>query len=167
MSRIVRATVLGLLLTFGLGLMQRHGYHADDAVSSKWYTQTIASLPMMMAGTAHQPFVRRQFVPLVIRGVDGIVPIPWESAADRGLTSLRLLQPLLFVGGPLGGWLSALCLTVWLCAFAVFAFVLESEARHYGSKFARLAEHPRAFGDWWPIIFSLVACGGVLPATPQ
>jgi hypothetical protein len=163
MNRIVRAMALGLLLTVGLGLMQRHGYHADDPVSSKWYTQTIASLPMMIDGTAHQPFVRRQFVPLVIRSIDHVTPISWAAAADSELTSVRLLQPILFVSGPLGGWYSALCLLVWFCAFAIFAYVLEFEARHYGSELAPLGVVPRALRHWLPIVFSLIACGGVLP----
>jgi hypothetical protein len=125
---LLRAIALGFLSTIALGVIA----NPKPRYSPKGVLLHFPDLMQEMEdGTAGQPFVRRQFVPFLLRAAHDVQPTGSPSKEDQWLASKRLLRPVLFDRAGGKSLDSLVCLIIWFCSFTVFAYTFESEARYY------------------------------------
>jgi uncharacterized membrane protein YagU involved in acid resistance len=132
MGRFLRAALLGLLVTIPLAILARP---VKPALGPDGKPLPLpATLPAMKAGTAYQPFVRRQFVPFLLRTADRVTTADFRRAVTRRLESSRLIRPFLFDISIHESFDSVLCLIIWFFCIAIFLATLEAEATYYATQ---------------------------------
>ena len=155
MTRLLRAALLGFLLTLALGLLAR----SHPPVPGTFSFPSPAKLLDMKLGTAHQPFVRRQLVPSILRSVDAVTSEQFRSAITGHLEASKLIPPFLFDASEGESFDSFICLIVWFVCFTVFAWAFETEAAVY----ARLSNPGSGPFRGLAIVYTVAACLMLIP----
>jgi hypothetical protein len=155
MNRRLLAFGFGIFLTLSLGFLSAArpfvGYRGVLIPPQ-------ANLQKMKDGTAHQPYVRRRLVPVLLRSMDHVVAPLTRAKWNSVLSEIDPLKPFLIERAAVVQKADAvdglLCLVIWLFSFTIFAWTLESEMRHYlaDPRFS----HP--YPSWAPASFTGCAC---------
>src|SRR5580765_1909564 len=132
MGRVWHAFGFGILLTLALGFLSAAkpfpGYLGQPAPPQ-------VTLKQMKDGTADHPYVRRRLVPFLVRTAQSAVSPSMRANINETLSNIRPLRPFLIERAAVVDRADALdgviCLVIWLVAFTVFAWSLESETVHY------------------------------------
>lgn len=159
MDRRWHALAFGIFLTLALGFLSAGkpfvGYQGRLIPPQ-------ANLQKMKDGTAYQPYVRRQFVPSLVRTLDRAISPPVRTQLNRMLVAIPPLRFFLLERSAVVEQADAvdglICLVIWLISFTIFAWTLESEVVHYIEDPKTGCRHSSAF----PFLFTGFACAFVV-----